>query len=202
MNYKLAYRIGFHPWEEAVDMAPFVEKISALFARDENGHEPPYGRALDLGCGSGIWGIELARRGWQVTGVDNAAKALERAHERVREAGVEMPIVNGDVTRLRDAGIEPGFRLILDTGTFHGLGPGQREAMGREVNAIAAADATVLVVAWNPRRRGPFPRGVSQAEIESAFPGWTVTDEGPSEFAAPKPLMAEETWYRLERSSR
>jgi len=202
MNYKLAYRIGFHPWEEAVDMAPFVEKISALFARDENGHEPPYGRALDLGCGSGIWGIELARRGWHVTGVDNAAKALERAHERVREAGVEMRIVNGDVTRMRDAGIGPGFRLVLDTGTFHGLGPGQREAMGREVSAIAAPDATVLMVAWNPRRRGPFPRGVSHAEIESAFSGWTATDEGPSGFAAPKPLMAEETWYRLERSSR
>lgn len=202
MNYKLAYRIGFHPWEEAVDMEPFVEKISALFASDENGHEPPYGHALDLGCGSGIWGIKLAQRGWQVTGVDHAAKALARAHERVREAGVEMRIVNGDVTRLRDAGIGPGFRLVLDTGTFHGLRPGQREAMGREVSVIAAPDATVLMVAWNPRRRGPFPRGVSQAEIESAFPGWTVTDEGPSGFAAPKPLMAEETWYRLERSSR
>jgi hypothetical protein len=33
------------------------------------------------------------------------------------------------------------FRLVLDTGTFHGLTDAEREAMGREVNAVAADDA-------------------------------------------------------------
>ena len=69
MNYKLAYALGFHPWEDAEDQPEFVAKISELLAREEDGR-PPYGLALDVGTGSGIWGIQLAKRGWQVTGVD------------------------------------------------------------------------------------------------------------------------------------
>jgi methylase of polypeptide subunit release factors len=43
-----------------------------LVARDEAGREPPYGPALDLGTGSGDWGVQLAKRGWRVTGVEDA----------------------------------------------------------------------------------------------------------------------------------
>jgi SAM-dependent methyltransferase len=203
MNYELAYRVGFHPWEDAEEQPAFVEKIFELFASEENGHGPPHGRALDLGTGSGIWGIELARRGWQVTGVDLVEKALERARERIRNAGVDMQLIHGDVTALREAGVPSGFQLVLDTGTFHGLNAAQREAMGREVSAIAAEDATVLVLGWTPKRRGPLPRGVSHSEVQTAFPGWNVTEVGQTGFEAPKPiellLKPDERWYRLRR---
>jgi hypothetical protein len=93
--------------------------------------------------------------------------------------------------------------LVLDTGTFHGLTAAQREAMGREVSAVAAPDATVLLIAWAPKRRGPLPRGVSRGEVEAAFPGWDVIDVGDSGFEAPKPVellvKPEERWYRLVR---
>ena len=56
MNYKLAYRLGFHPWEDLAEHPPFAEKLLALIAREESDREPPYGPALDLGCGSGVWG--------------------------------------------------------------------------------------------------------------------------------------------------
>jgi SAM-dependent methyltransferase len=44
----------------------------------------PLGLALDLGTGSGIWAVQLAKRGWQVTGVELVEKALRRAHDRVQ----------------------------------------------------------------------------------------------------------------------
>ena len=66
MNYELAYRVGFHPWEDAEDQPRFRAKLSELFTGEEQAWNRPYGRALDLGTGSGIWGVELARRGWQV----------------------------------------------------------------------------------------------------------------------------------------
>ena len=75
--------------------SPFAEKISEMFDREESGREPPYGPVLDLGTGSGIWGVQLAKRGWQVTGVDIVEKALRRARDRVKNAGVAVAALSG-----------------------------------------------------------------------------------------------------------
>ena len=203
MNYRIAYSIGFHPWEDAANDPPFVEKVAELFEREEEGRQPPYGAALDIGTGSGIWGIELAKRGWQVTGIDIVDKALGRGRERAAKAGVDMKLVQGDVTKLEDSGVGAGFRLVLDSGTFHDFDEDQQSAMGRGITAIAAPDATVLLLVW-PKRRRPLIRGASRAEIERAFPEWTITHVEPSHFRLPKPmqwlLRPDEHWYRLRRA--
>jgi SAM-dependent methyltransferase len=176
--YKLLYAVGFTPWEQIAELPAVNAQFSALADREEAGHEPPYGPVLDLGCGSGFWGVELARRGWQVTGVDIVPKALRRARERAREAGVEVRLVEGDVTKLRMTEVGSDYPFLLDFGLFHDeLSDEQRARMGREVSAVAAPGATLLMVAWAPGRRGPLPRGASRADIEVAYPAWDVIDE-------------------------
>jgi SAM-dependent methyltransferase len=180
LAYRLLYAVGYTPWEQPARLPAVRRHVGELFAREEDGREAPYGLALDLGCGSGIWGVELARRGWQVTGVDFVPKALRRAHERAREAGVEIRLVEGDVTDLRATGIARGYQLLVDFFLFHDeLTDEQRLAMGREVTAVAAPGATLLMTAWAPGRRGPLPRGASRRDIEIAFPKWTVIAEEP-----------------------
>ena len=138
-----------------------------------------------------------------MTGVDLVEKSLERARERVNEAGVEMRVVHGDVTNLRGADLGNDYRLVLDTGTFHGLDADQRAAMGREVSAIAADDATVILDVFAPRRRGPLPRGATQSEVQSAFPDWEITDVEVAD-TDPDPIAKlfkfDERFYRLRRS--
>jgi len=53
--YRASYAIGFHPWEDAAADPPFVAKAAELFAREETGRLPPFGSALGLGTGRGIW---------------------------------------------------------------------------------------------------------------------------------------------------
>jgi len=180
LAYRLLYAVGYTPWEQPAALPGVHERISALFEREEAGRRPPYGQALDLGCGSGTWAVELARRGWQVTGVDFVPKALRRARERARGAGVEMRLVEGDVTKLGSTGVGSGFELLLDFFLFHDeLTDEQRVAMAREVTAVAAPGATLLVTAWAPGRRGPLPRGASRGDIEAAYPEWEMIDEEP-----------------------
>ena len=50
----------------------------------------PPGRALDVGCGEGADAVWLARRGWDVTGLDVSGLALERAAEHARDAGLAV----------------------------------------------------------------------------------------------------------------
>jgi len=202
MNYRLAYAVGFHPWEDLAEHPPYAEKLLELVAREEEGRQPPYGKALDIGTGSAVWGVWLAKRGWEVTGVDIVEKVLRRARERVNEAGIEMRLVHGDVTALREASIGSGFRLVVDTGTFHGLTNAQREAMGKEVSAVAAAEATVILDCFAPRRRAPLPRGASRDDVERTFPGWHITDIEVAD-AEPDPIAKlfrfHESFYRLRR---
>jgi hypothetical protein len=203
VNYRLAYAIGFHPWEDLAAHPPFAEKLLELVAREENGSGPPFGPALDIGTGSGIWGVQLAQRGWSVTGVDIVEKALRRARERAARAGVEMRLVHGDVTALRDSGVGAGFRLVVDTGTFHGLDEQGRSAMACELDAACDDDATVLLDCFRPRRRGPLPRGASREEVERAFRGWEITDVEVAD-TDPDPIARvfrfDERFYRLRRA--
>ncbi|MGN6167737.1 MAG: class I SAM-dependent methyltransferase [Solirubrobacteraceae bacterium] len=200
MNYEFAYRVGFHPWEDAETQPEFNDTLASLVGREESGR-PPYGPALDLGTGSGIWAVWLARRGWQVTAVEIVERALERARTRARDAGVDVRLVRGDVTDLDPAHVGSGFRLFLDTGTFHGLTAAQRAAMARGIIGIAAPAATMIVLGWERWHRGPLPRGTDRADIQGAFPGCETTDHGPTGFHAPPPIQLlmrpNEHWYRI-----
>jgi len=200
--YKFAYRVGFTPWEGADLERPVVEQIASMFDREESERRPPYGQALDLGCGTGPHAVALASRGWQVTGIDIVPKAVQAASARARDASVEVRFVQGDVTALRAAGVGSGFRLVLDFGVVHGLKERMREAVGREVNAVAAQKATLLMFTFAPGRRGPIAHGMSREDIEAAFPGWEVTDEEAYAGDIPHPPFVtkfDPRWYRLRR---
>jgi SAM-dependent methyltransferase len=200
--YRIFYQVGFTPWEEGATDGPAAEQIARLFEREERERRQPYGPALDLGCGSGIWSVILAQRGWHVTGVDIVAKAVRRARDRAKAAGVAARFVCGDVTALQSAGIEPGFRLILDFECFNHLSEKQRHAVGREVSVLAAPDATLLVLAWTPARRWPLAPGASRNDLASALPEWKVVDEEAYDVSALPALLrkVKPCFYRLRRA--
>lgn len=109
--YRFLYRTGLTPWES--DTTSVSSQISALVSVEENGSQPPYGRALDLGCGTGRWSILLACRGWQVVGVDVVPKAIDAARRRAREADEDVAFATGDVTALCDTGVGSDFAFFL-----------------------------------------------------------------------------------------
>jgi SAM-dependent methyltransferase len=203
-TYRFLYLVGFTPWERMAS-SPIADQLDRMFAREEAERDPSERRALDLGCGSGNWAVALAKRGWEVTGIDFVPKALRRARRRAEEEGVAVDLIQGDATKLREAGVGSAFPLLLDIGLFHDeLSDEQRRQMGREVSAVAAPEAALLMMAWKPGKRGPLPRGASQDDIESAYPGWEVVDQEPMDVSfrgVPGYVKrAEPRFYRLRRS--
>lgn len=197
-GYRLAYLLGLTPWEKAG--AGFGHQLSALLERVEV-TPGPRGRALDLGCGTGDHSIELAQRGWQVTGVDFVGQAVDAARKKAAKAGVEAQFFQGDVTAL-DARVGTGYRLVLDVGCFHGLEAEQRVACAREVTRVTDPGATLLLFAFSPGRRGPLPRGVSRDDVAGAFARWSIADELAADTSAmPGPLKkSNPRWYTLIRN--
>ncbi|MNP23026.1 Ubiquinone biosynthesis O-methyltransferase [compost metagenome] len=61
------------------------------------------GSILDIGCGTGRHSIELAKRGFKVTGVDISQGMLAEAEKAAAEAGVQVEWVHSDaVTYIPD----------------------------------------------------------------------------------------------------
>lgn len=79
----------------------------------------PPARILDVPCGYGRHAIELARRGFAVTGVDAAQTQLQRAREKAAAAGVAVEWVRQDVRELAVGGpFDAALNLFLSFGYF------------------------------------------------------------------------------------
>ena len=138
----------------------------------------PAGKALDLGCGTGDNAIYLATHGWQVTGVDFVAKAVEKARAKAAAKKVDVTFVQANVTRLSAEGIGSGFDLIIDSGCLHGMSSADRDAYVREVTAVAAPQARLLLNEFIPGGSFAVP-GIDPAEVERRFAsGWTMLASG------------------------
>ncbi|QKG19931.1 class I SAM-dependent methyltransferase [Actinomadura verrucosospora] len=192
-NYARLYRLGLTPWERYGKAA--AASIAAALDREEAERSRPLGRALDLGCGRGQFTPDLARRGWEAVGIDYVPAAIEAAEKR-DTSGASYRV--GDVTDLRSADLGT-FGFFLDIGCFQGFDADRRMAVGRGVTALAEPDATLLMLAFGLSRMRSRVGGVSQAEIEEAFPQWEMLAVEPAETAGLGWPMNKTNpqWYRL-----
>jgi SAM-dependent methyltransferase len=172
--FRVFYRIGFTPW----DGHPIAQNLQDLVEGTPDAPALPVGSAVDLGCGTGDSSIYLARHGWKVTGVDFVPMALDKARAKAAAADASVNFVGADVTRLSQAGIGTDFGLIVDNGCLHNMSDVDRDAYVREVSAVAAPDARLLIVAFLPGGRFGV-RGVEPAEMERRFASsWTLLSAG------------------------
>jgi SAM-dependent methyltransferase len=104
-----------------------IDRLEALLAL-----RPPL-RILDLPCGQGRHAIELARRGYDVTGVDLSPFMLKVAEERARSEGVRVRWLSGD---MRQPIAGERFDVVLNL--FTSLGYFADEADDRKVIGAAA----------------------------------------------------------------
>jgi SAM-dependent methyltransferase len=169
--FKTFYRLGFVPW----DGHPLAQSLRDLIEGD--GALTP-GTALDLGCGTGDNSIYLAKHGWQVTGVDFVAKAVEKARAKAEANKLTVNFARADVTRLSSEGVGTNFGLIVDNGCLHGMSPEDRNAYVREVTAVAAPDARLLLVEFVTGGSYGVP-GIDPDEVKTRFAAdWALLSSG------------------------
>ena len=108
-----------------------IDRLEALLQL-----RPPQ-RILDLPCGQGRHAIELARRGYEVTGMDISPFLIEVARERARTGGVQVRWLIGD---MREPIPDMKFDLVLNL--FTSFGYFAKDDDDRQVLAAAASMLT------------------------------------------------------------
>jgi SAM-dependent methyltransferase len=108
------------------------------------------GAALDAGSGEGADARWLAARGWQVTAVDFAATALQRAAAQAEALGADaarrISWVHADLTTWAPA--ESHFDLV--SAQFMHLPAAPRQALFARLAASVAPGGTLLIVGHHP----------------------------------------------------
>ena len=120
--YNLLYRHARAPW----DTGPRAELVDLV----ESERIKP-GRAIDLGSGTASNAIYLAQHGFDVTGLDFSAAAVEMGRARAAEAGVKVRFVEDDLTDIRN--VNGDFDFLVDYGTLDDLTPSGRERYVKNV---------------------------------------------------------------------
>lgn len=72
---------------------------------------------LDVGCGLGLQAVELARRGYQVVGLDLSLAMLSRAADEASDSGASVTFLHTD---MRELSFEGAFDAVLCWGTTFG----------------------------------------------------------------------------------
>jgi SAM-dependent methyltransferase len=188
--FRLMYRRGFTPWDSGVSPPELVGVI-------EGSHRLAPGRALDLGCGTGTTSVYMASGGWQVTGVDFVPRPIRVARAKAASARVSVAFLVGDVTRLHELPIEPGFDLLFDQGCFHSLPDRARPAYVREVSRMTRHGSNFLLYAFGRQpdvhRRRFFPKGITPDEVRALFADFETVEAKPGT----DPFGSH--WYTLHR---
>jgi len=95
----------------------------------------PGSKILDLCCGQGRHSIELARRGYQVTGVDLSRFLLGLAEKRAQKEGVNVRFLRCD---MREIPFQAEFDAVINIFTSFGLLENETEDQ-KAVKAVSRA---------------------------------------------------------------
>ena len=159
------------------------------------------GTVLDVGCGTGENALELARRGLQVTGIDIADRAIERARATAAERGLDAEFLVLDAFQLADLGRT--FDTVLDVGLFHVLQPEERGPYAASLRGAIRTGGSFLLVCWSDRN--PFgigPARVRRSEIRSTFRGgWRVEATEPETLDTRLEMVRAKAWLARIRAA-
>ncbi len=120
-----AFWLDFAPFmfheQRLAGTAEEIDQVLALSGVD------PGSAVLDLGCGMGRHSLELAQRGYRVTGVDLSAVYLDQAREAAQEEGLAVEFLHEDMRVFQRPGaFDLAINLYTTFGYFAAAADNQR----------------------------------------------------------------------------
>ena len=123
-EYELVY--STRDEREAEPIIDLLERVAA---------PPLHATILDVGCGRGRHARSLARRGYQVTGVDLSERALEKARQLTALEDLQVHFQQGD---MREPVCQACFDGVVNLFTAFGYFEDEADH-GRAIDAMATA---------------------------------------------------------------
>jgi SAM-dependent methyltransferase len=134
---------------------------------------PAGAKVLDLCCGQGRHSLELARRGFQVVGVDLSEALLYAARKRAESEGLSVTFLHCD---MREIDFADEFDAVINMFTSFGYLESEAEdekVLGKVAQALKSGGKFLLDVV----NRDRLVRDFQVREWHAADEGWLVLEE-------------------------
>ena len=192
--YHMLYRHFRAPWE--------IGARSELVSLVESG-QIPAGRAIDLGCGTGANSIFLAQNGFDVTGVDFAPAAIEKARLKAEHCGLKVNFLVDDLTHLEK--VSGTYDLLVDYGTLDDLRPRGRKRYLDNVLPLTHVGSRFLLFAFEWQRHwweriNYFSMALDMGEVEQRFSPYFHIEEI-DRHASPTGFIRGDATYLMTRNA-
>jgi SAM-dependent methyltransferase len=153
-------RVETMPWYNEKLDSDLEEEISKRLALHK-------GRFLDLGTGPATQAVQIARKGYLVTGSDISPAAIHRA----TEVYGTRPNVSFVIDNILDSNFrDDEYEYIFDRGCFHVLHPSERLTYVKEIKRILKGDGILFLKCFSideKREEGPYR--FSKKQISEIF---------------------------------
>jgi ArsR family transcriptional regulator len=130
-------------------------------------------RAVDVGTGTGVLALDLARSGLRVVAVDRSARMLDAARARIEAAGatgIELRAGDASALPLADGEVDAAFaHMVLQYLPAPGDAVREMARVVRPGGRVIVADFTSHERAWMRDELGVLRLGFARAEIEGFF---------------------------------
>jgi len=131
----------------------------------EEGKVKP-GKALVLGCGTGTNAVFLARKGFEVTGLEVAPTALKIAESKARKAGVKIRWIVADAAN--PPHMAP-FDFIFDRGCYHHVRWVNRDGYVAAVRRLTRPGGQFLLLSFRATSDRQGKPRVKESQIRGDF---------------------------------
>ena len=133
------------------------------------------GTVLDVGCGTGENALYLSSLGHEVTAIDTAQEAIDKARRKSLERRLRVNFRLVDALALPCLGLT--FDTVIDSGLFHVFSDEERVEYANNLGAVLMPGGRYFMLCLSERETREGPRRVTKAEITDAFrDGWTIND--------------------------
>ncbi len=166
-NFEFYYRLTYRRAKDEARIDWHREEPPLLLKEAVEAGEK-HGRALDIGCGTGVNSVFMAQLGFSVTAVDFIPEALPFGIRRAEKAGVKVDFVAADITKYETA---DKFDLILDAGCFHGFNERYRILYRDKLLGWLSEEGQYVLIHFSRAHALGIvgPRGRKRKEIEEFF---------------------------------
>lgn len=172
------------PPETVEEAAEQLDRLLELADIDPELADLEPGSVLDVPCGVGRHAVELAERGFDVTGVDATRAYLDAAEERAREAGVDVEFVYEDIVRPRGHAVvraprrlRRGLHLYTSFGYFEDEDDDERVAANFHESLGPGGTLVMSLAGKETLARGFQPRSWEERDGAYFLEERAVTDD-------------------------